>query len=239
MPIQMRRIDPTLSPLQQGTVVAGRGASGGDSKATLLNAANTKFASMDQAFAPAPAPVYNTAPTPAPRNFSAPAPSAPMAPAPTEADYLAGDSQYNLQLSALMKALQNQQADSGAQTAQYGADYNSTLGNLGWVQDNPATPQNEGAWNFGDLNSAAGRSFNNQQNDFAGRGLLQSSLYGTANDNLTRSLNDQLGGVNTAKQSFMDNLARQSGAFASDNQNQMQQAKIESLARRANGVSLA
>jgi hypothetical protein len=154
--------------------------------------------------------------------------AAATAPGGTDEDFLAGDSQYQLQLAALMKALSDEQADTGAQQAKYNTDYGDTLKNLGWQQDDPSTPDvNEGQWNFNDLNTAAGRSFNNQ-----------SSLYGTANDNLTRSLNDQLGSVNTARQSFLDDLARQQGTFASDNQNQMQQAKIEALARRANGVSL-
>lgn len=237
-----------MARISTGNGGSGGGSSSGGSFASTGRSLGTGVY-MEGGVPVAVPPVYNTAAidsTPMPsQNLggggNAGAQQAIAAPAPvqSEGDYLAGDSQYNLQLSALMKALGNQQADSGAQSAQYGTDYKNTLNNLGWTPDDPNTPQQEGAWNFNDLNSAAGRSFNNQQNDYAGRGMLQSSLYGTANDNLTRSLNDQLGGVNTAKQSFMDNLARQSGTFASDNQNQMQQAKIESLARRANGVSLA
>lgn len=157
----------------------------------------------------------------------------------TDADYLAGDSQFQLQLAALQKALADEQTDTGAQQTKYNTDYSDALKNLGYLQDDPTTPNvNEGAWNFQDTNTSAGRSFQNQQNDFAGRGLLQSSLYGQANDNLTRSLNDQLSSTNSAKQSFMDDLARQQSTFQNDNQNQTQQARIDALARRAAGVSL-
>lgn len=164
--------------------------------------------------------------------------SAAAAPAQSDEDYLGGDSQYQLQLAALMKALSDEQADTGAQQTKYNTDYSDSVKNLGWMQDDPTTQQDEGAWNFQDANTAAGRAFGNQQNDYAGRGLLQSSAYATANDNLTRSLNDQLSSTNKAKQSFLDDLARQQGTFASDNQNQVQQAKIDALARRASGVSL-
>jgi len=164
-------------------------------------------------------------------------PSAALAaPAMSEEDYLASgaDSAYTAQMAALQKALENQQADITAQQGKYNVDYGDSLKNLGWIQDDPTTPDvNEGAWNFKDTATAAGRGFQNQQNDFAGRGLLQSSLYGEANDNLTRSLNDQLGGINTGKQNFMDDLTRQQNAFTADNGLSMQQAKAEAIARRA------
>lgn len=151
-------------------------------------------------------------------------------------DYLASgaDSAYTAQMAALTKALENSQTDLRAQQGQYDVNYGDSVKNLGYIQDDPATPQNEGAWNFTDTNNAAGRGFQNQQNDFAGRGMLQSSLYGTAQDNLTRSLSDQLGGMNTAKQNFGNDIARQGAAFGNQNTLSQGQAKAEAIARRAN-----
>lgn len=151
--------------------------------------------------------------------------------------YLGGDAQYQLQLAALQKAAADEQADITNQTGQYNTQYTDALKQLGYEQPDPTQANAQGAWEFGDTNTAAGRAFQNQQNDFAGRGLLQSSGYATANDNLTRSLNDQLNSTNTAKQSFLDTLAQQQRTFLSDNQNQVQQAKIDALARMAAGVS--
>ena len=166
-------------------------------------------------------------------SFSAPEPEI------SEEDYLAGDASYLAQIAALKKAMEDYSADSGAQKSKYETDYGDTLRNLGWTPDNAETADvDEAAWNLTDQNTSAGRAFTNQQNDFAGRGLLQSSLYGTANDNLTRSLNDQLGGINSSKQTFMDDLARQLSAFTSDNTLSTQQAKAEALARRAAGVTI-
>ena len=172
-------------------------------------------------------------------NAGAMAAMAAPAPQMTDAEYLSGDSQYQLQMAALAKALGDQSIDNTAQQTRYNTDYSGAVKNLGWMQDDPTTPQDEGAWNFQDQNTASGRAFQNQQNDYAGRGMLQSSAYGTANDNLTRSLNDQLTSTNTAKNSFLADLARQQSTFASDNMNQGKQAQIEALTRRASGVSLA
>lgn len=162
----------------------------------------------------------------------------PQAPPQTDEQWLATSApEYQLQLAALLRASQDYEADATAQTTRYGVDYNDALKSLGYTQDNAATANvNEGAWNYGDLNTSAGRSFNNQQNDFAGRGMLQSSLYGTANDNLTRSLNDQLSGVNSAKKTFTDDLARGKAAFKEENRQGQQQARFEALARRAASI---
>jgi len=215
---------------------------------TLFNPGPNSLASRMNATAMVPAtrPVANT-PAPAPsRRVSystgggvGGGVAADAAPAMSDEDYLGGDSQYQLQLAALQKALADEQADTTAQKTKYNTDYSDAVKQLGWLQDDPTTADvDEGAWNFQDATTAAGRAFQNQQNDFAGRGLLQSSAYAQKNDDLTRSLNDQLGSTNKAKQSFLDDLARQQGTFASDNQNQIQQARIEALARRASGVSL-
>lgn len=167
--------------------------------------------------------------------FGAGGAAATVAPAVDTGSYLGGDAQYQLQLAALQKAASDEQADITKQTGDYTTQYTDALKQLGY--DQPVDPTGQGAWEFGDTNTAAGRAFQNQQNDFAGRGLLQSSGYATANDNLTRSLNDQLTSTNTAKQSFLDTLAQQQRTFLSDNQNQVQQAKIDALARMAAGVS--
>jgi hypothetical protein len=157
--------------------------------------------------------------------------------ADSEMDYLSGDGSYQAQLAALIRAASDYDTDVTSQKTKYDVDYGDALKNLGFIQDDPGTADaNESKWNFGDLNTAAGRSFQNQRNDFAGRGMLQSSLYGTANDNLTRSLNDQLGSVNNAKQSFFDDISRQQGSYKTENTLAQQQARASALDRRAAGI---
>ena len=163
----------------------------------------------------------------------------------TEEDYLAGDAQYQAQLAALMNALNSSTSDFEAQKSRYNTSYQDSLRGLGWtpgMQDDPSTPDiNEaapGMWNREDTNTASGRAYQNQTNDFASRGLLQSSLYGTAQDNLFRSLNDQLGGMQGAQTSFLDDIARQLSGVQNQNTLDQQNARAEALARRAWGLSL-
>lgn len=92
---------------------------------------------------------------------------------------------------------------------------------------------NGGSWNFNDQNTASGKAYQNQLNDFASRGLLQSSLYGQANNDLIRSLTDQLSGLETSKSNFMTNLAQQLSAYQNQNTASQQQAKADALARYA------
>lgn len=155
-------------------------------------------------------------------------------------DYLASgaDSAYTAQLAALMKAMQDYEADVTAQRGKYETDYGTTLKELGYRRDDPSTPEDESRWMFDDINTAAGRSHTSQKNDFASRGLLQSSLYGKANDSLTRSLTDQLAGIDTSKQNFMGDLNRQLGAYKNENTLAQQQARAEAIARRAGGIGL-
>jgi len=143
-----------------------------------------------------------------------------------------GDQAYQAQMSALQKALSDYQADNTHQKDQYTTDFTKSLGQLGWT---PGTVNpddvNAGAWNFQDQNTASGKAYQNQLNDFASRGLLQSSLYGQANNDLLRSLTDQLSGLETSKTNFMTNLAQQLSAYQNQNTASQQQAKADALAR--------
>jgi hypothetical protein len=187
------------------------------------------------------------APAPSAQSFadSAPAAAAPAAPAaPSEADYLAGDSAYQAQLAALTKALSDYQADQTNQRSQYDTQYNQGLASLGYQAPGAGpdgvtgTEDDPGPWNFQDLNSSAGRSYDNQLNDFASRGELQSSGYAQALDNLTRSLDTQKGSMDTARQGFGDNLT--SALAQQQNQNTLssQQARADAIARRAQQYAL-
>lgn len=165
--------------------------------------------------------------------MGAPAP-APAPAAPTEEDYLAGDAGYKAQLASLMKALSMYTADDTAQRTRYETDYGDALKNLGWTPDNAETEDvNESAWNWEDQNTASGRANQNQLNDFASRGMLQSSGYARANNDLQRSFNDQLGGVNRARTDFLGQRDRDLSAYKNENTSASQQARAEALARRA------
>lgn len=168
---------------------------------------------------------------------------APAAPQISEADWLAGDAAYNRQIAALQAALQNFLADQGASTTRYNTDFNEGVKQLGW-KGRPAAEGDQkwesvgGNWDETDNNTASGRAFTNQLNDFAGRGLLQSSLFGTARNDLQRSLNDQLNSVVTGRTNFLDDLVRQRTSYQQENENSSRSAREEALARMAASIGL-
>lgn len=204
--------------------------------------------------APAPAPQYYSAPAPQQytTNTSYSAPLAPLAAAAAPASVptidpnaYKSDASYIAQMAALAASKQNYETDFTNKTTQYNTQYADALRNLGFApaapgaKDNPATPgidESKGQWLLNDLNSAAGRSYNSQKNDFGARGLLQSSLYATAMDNLMRSLNDQNTSLNNAKQSYLSGLSTDKAQFEAQNTYQQEQAKQDAMARVLAGL---
>lgn len=163
---------------------------------------------------------------------AAPTPPPPPPP-PSEADYLKGDASYQAQVAALAKALSDYSADDTAQRTKYNTDYREGLRQLGWTPDDPKTAVNEGAWNWTDELTASGRANQNQLNDFASRGMLQSSAYAQAQNDLQRSFNDQLGTVDRARNDFLSQRDRDLAAYKNENTGAGQTARAEALARRA------
>jgi hypothetical protein len=166
--------------------------------------------------------------------------------APSPEDYLAGDSTYQAQQAALQRALEAYQADNTRQSTSYNTDYQNGLAQLGYrpgaAQDDPSTPnvdESQGQWAQGDQTTAYGRSYQNQLNDFAGRGLLRSTFYNNALDDTNRQFNDQLASVNKGKTDFMDQLAQSLASYQNENQLSQQQARADAIARRAAGYSSA
>lgn len=160
-------------------------------------------------------------------------PAAPAAPTPapvSDDDWLQGDSTYQAALAALKKTLTGYQTQYDTSKTNYDTDYNSSLKNLGWNQD-------ANNWNQEDDNTAYGRSYGNQQNDFAARDMLQSSFYGEALNNLLRQFNDQKGDLSTSRGRYMTDLSNTLGQQKNENDLARQQARAESIARKAAGIS--
>jgi hypothetical protein len=173
------------------------------------------------------APITNTV---APAATTAPVDPAPTPPPVSDDDWLAGDSTYQAALAALKKTLSGYQTQYDTSKTNYDTDYNSSLKNLGWNQDG-------NAWNADDTNTAYGRSYGNQMNDFAARDMLQSSFYGEALNNLLRQFNDQKGDLSTSRGRYMTDLGNTLTQQQNENALSQQQARAESIARKAAGIS--
>lgn len=158
--------------------------------------------------------------------FDAMSMMAPAVSAPTEEDYLAGDSGYQTQASALQSALQRFLADSDFQKTSYETDYGKSLRDLGYDEGNKA-------WNWNDELTASGRGYQNQLDDFGSRGMLQSSGYADAFQELQRLLGQQYDALSGAKTNFMTDLSNQTANYKAENTANLQAARAEALQRRA------
>lgn len=173
-------------------------------------------------------------------NVTGPTPDvAPAPPKLSDEDWLkqGGDSIYAEQLAALKKAMEDYQAEQGVQRGRYNTDFEEGSRRLGWKdRDGFEGAEDPGQWDFEDTNFAAGRGFKSQRDDFAARGLLQSSDYGDARTMLERNLNDQRASMLTDRSRFTDDLAAQLAAFQAENTNAQGSARQEALLRRASGL---
>lgn len=159
-------------------------------------------------------------------NFSAfSAASAPAPAAPSEEDYLAGDATYQATIAALARQLSSFNTDIDSQLSTRKIDYDNALQQLGW--------RDGGNWNFEDQLTAAGRGYQSLLNDFASRGMIQSQAFGDAQSDLTRTLNKQYEGMNTANTQFADDMTRQKTKAADENTAASQSARAEAILRRA------
>lgn len=141
-------------------------------------------------------------------------------------DYLKGDATYTAQQSALEQELQNLIAELGLQRTNYQTDYTSALSNMGWNQDqNSFDPKN--------LLGAYGASYANQENDFANRGMLDSSGYANALTNLNTSFDKQKGDLDNSRSNFLRELQTRETGARNTNTQDIQRARADAIARRA------
>lgn len=144
-------------------------------------------------------------------SMSMAAPPAPP-PAPSINEFLGGDETYQGQLAALTKALANYRSQMGERKDEYTADFTRRLG---------------------DLNLAEQRNTTDQQDDYTGRGLLFSGLYGKARGDLERDFDSRESDMNMAKSQFMSGLDRDFTNFSEENNLSREKAKSDAINRRA------
>lgn len=151
--------------------------------------------------------------------------AAPAPAGPSEEDYLAGDATYQATIAALARQLANFNTDIDSQLSTRKLDYDNALQQLGWREG--------GEWNFEDQMTAAGRAYQSMLNDFASRGMIQSQAYGDAQNDLTKTLNKQYEGMNTAQTQFTNDMTRQKTKASDENTAASQAARAEAILRRS------
>jgi hypothetical protein len=174
-------------------------------------------------------PGWNSAPAPQPQQASVPqqqmsyasAPSnpaslAPVPPAPPVApsidQFLRGDTTYMGQEAALKNSLANYNTSWGQQNANYAQDYALNKSNLGLAK------------------IEADRSLND---DYAGRGMMNSGLYMKANTDQQAEYDSRQLAMNNAQTSFNNSQTANKNNFATQEDLSNQKAKSDAINRRA------
>jgi hypothetical protein len=126
--------------------------------------------------------------------------------------YLAGDTTY-----------QQQMADYNKSKADYSANYTRQTG---IVNRDYAESQRT-------LNRQGAQDRLDQQNDFAGRGILHSGVFATALGNYNTEFNSRMKGLTTGKTDQLGDLSAQRKSFLQQLQIEMNNAREDALRRRA------
>lgn len=150
--------------------------------------------------------------------------------------YAGQDSAYTAETAAAEAELQNLLDSLARQNAEYEGGFKDNLRTLGWKPQGDDWTQ--GAWDPTDTLGAYGQTYNNLQNDYAGRGLMDSTFYGNAQRDMTDRFNRQ-------RTDLVDDRAAKQSEFAAG-RTQATQAKemakqralAEAYARYVSGFSI-
>lgn len=189
----------------------------------------TTTAPTYQAPAPQPAPAYYGGGGGGGGSYGVAAAVAP--PRLSDDDWLAQDSQYKSAVAALEQKLRDFEVENTSTREKGTQDYDNSLLRLGWIK--PTEEGGAGSWNQEDRSTSYGNAYQGQMGDFASRGLLQSTLYDQARNDMLGNFNRQRTDMDTAQTNFLEELARALSTQKSDTQLGKDQARVQALARRA------
>lgn len=161
--------------------------------------------------------------------------------AQAQEDYLAGDATFVAQRAALIQQLADQEASLESDIDNYGIDTEKTMRNLGWRGGKYDPKENKfggGNWDPEDRIGAYGMAFGNQENDFAARGMLDSSGYDRAFGDMNTSFNRQRGDVMDALGTFLRNAEQRRGEFRNNKESDERRARADAIARRAASLGI-
>lgn len=138
-----------------------------------------------------------------------------------------GDSTWTAQNAAAEAEYQNLLNSLALQNTNYLNDWRSGLKSLGWK----AGADDTGSWDPTDLLGAYGQTFNNLQNDYSGRGLLDSTFYGQAQEDMNRRFEQQRNDMNQARLATNNTYGADRANAARTRQSAQDQALAEAYAR--------
>lgn len=132
--------------------------------------------------------------------------------APTVKKWLANDTTYQATINALNKALADYKARMNQQRGQYDTEYNMNLGNL---------------------NTSRRAAVDDQQNDFASRGVLRSGVYAKSLGELSSDYDARRNALDTGRANYRADLSSALRDFQTEQALAKQNARQNAINRRA------
>lgn len=126
--------------------------------------------------------------------------------------WLANDTSYKSTVTALQKALADYRARMNQQLGQYDTEYNQNVGNL---------------------TTSRRAAQNDSNNDFAGRGLMRSSMYANNMSDLASDYNARQNSLDTGRANFRADTRNAYDDFQTERNLALEQARKNAIQRRA------
>lgn len=155
---------------------------------------------------------------------------------PSDDDWWNTDAAYQAQLGGINSNKTSALSNLAAQRQNYDTDLMTTLKNLGRSGANISqwdAGQGLGDWDASNQSGAYGQGKTNLRNDFASRGMGDSSFYVTANDQFDNDMNSQFQNLVNARGAFGKARGQEEADANTQWANALAAAKAESIARRA------
>lgn len=158
--------------------------------------------------------------------------SAPQA--PTDDEWWNSDSGFQAEQGSLKTSLDSALANLTQQRTGYDTDFMTTLKNLGWGWGDNTKLDGFDKGKFDPTNQlgAYGQGLTNMNNDFASRGLMDSSFFADALTDFNTDMNNQYQNLVGGRNQFRNERAADELAANNEYQQALARARAESLARR-------
>lgn len=155
-------------------------------------------------------------------------------------DWYMQDSSYLAEKAALDAARDEALAGIGRDRGRNTQDFGSSLKNLGrrWEDENnngiiDDDELTSSTWDRDNMQGAYGQAFKNVQDDFQGRGLMDSTFFADELTNMDTSFDSQFGDMNTARQNALAELLASEESAKSQYNTGLNQSRTNSAQRRA------
>ena len=139
------------------------------------------------------------------------------------------DQIYNNEVTAYQNALNALLADLDLEKGETERGYTKNLTDLGWLGDG----QGFNGWDVGNLNTAFGNAYTNNENDFAARGMYDSSARAEALVRMLDDFSDQRTGMATAQDATLKDISNRRAAGETTKNDSVAMARQNALARYA------